>query len=138
MPGVPHVLSALSMFPLAICTNKPRRTALAVLRGLELEGYFALIVAGGDPPEKKPSPAPMFFIAERLGLAPAALVMVGDGPQDVLSAKAAGARSVGVEGGIQARERLVASAPDALLGSLVELPALIEAWLSRVAYDTRR
>ena len=56
--------------------------------------------------------------------------MVGDGPQDILCAKAAGARSVGVEGGIQARDRLIASGPDVLLTSLSELPSLVASWLS--------
>ena len=68
-------------------------------------------------------------IAERMGLSTVQLVMVGDGPQDILCAKAAGARSVGVEGGIQAQERLIASQPDELLHSLAELPALIARWL---------
>ncbi|MGC4089310.1 MAG: HAD hydrolase-like protein [Polyangiaceae bacterium] len=54
--------------------------------------------------------------------------MVGDGAQDVLSGRNAGARSVGVRDGIQPIERLLAAKPDALLDSLEELPALIERW----------
>jgi len=54
--------------------------------------------------------------------------MVGDGPQDVLAAHAAGARSVAVRGGMASDERLLAADPEVVLGSLVELPALIERW----------
>jgi len=52
-------------------------------------------------------------------------VMVGDGPQDVLSGRAAGAFTIGVRGGIQALERLTASAPDLMIDTLAELPAAI-------------
>ena len=61
-------------------------------------------------------------------------MMVGDGPQDVLAGRAAGAFTVGVRGGIQAPERLTASQPDRVLESLAELPALV----SRLARDTPR
>jgi len=59
--------------------------------------------------------------------------MVGDGPQDVLSGRAAGAYTVGVKGGIQALARLEASKPDAMIETLAELPEVI----SRLARGTR-
>jgi phosphoglycolate phosphatase len=52
-------------------------------------------------------------------------VMVGDGPQDVLAGRAAGAFTIGVRGGIQAFERLAASEPDAIIDTLAELPRVI-------------
>ena len=54
--------------------------------------------------------------------------MVGDGAQDVLAGRGAGARTVGVRDGIQPIERLLAAKPDVLLESLDELPAVIERW----------
>jgi len=44
--------------------------------------------------------------------------MVGDGPQDILCAKAAGCRSVGVEGGIQGARRLIVPSRTSYLRSL--------------------
>ena len=67
---------------------------------------------------------------EKLQLSPSELVMVGDGAQDIGCAKAAGAHSVGVEGGMQGSELLLASEPDVLLRSLLELPAALQRWLN--------
>jgi phosphoglycolate phosphatase-like HAD superfamily hydrolase len=51
---------------------------------------------------------------------------VGDAPFDVKAAKAAGLFSIGVTwGGIHARERLEAEAPDALVDTPEELLAVL-------------
>jgi phosphoglycolate phosphatase len=134
MPGALAALEALAALPLGICTNKPRRTSVAVLRGLGLEARFKGVVAGDDLPQRKPDPAPMHAAARLLGVPIAEVVMVGDGPQDVLSGRAAGAFTVGVRGGIQAFERLAASEPDLMIDTLAELPDAV----SRLARGTRR
>jgi len=126
MPGALDALDQLAPeFSLCLCTNKPRRTTDAVLAGLGLTHHFAVVLAGGDLAKKKPDPAPLLHIAERLGLAPSALAMVGDGPQDIEAGRAAGAFTVGVRGGIIPFERLVAASPDVMLETLAELPALL-------------
>lgn len=130
LPGVHEALRELSQLPLCLCTNKPRRTTDAVLASLRLPIQFQIVVAAGDLAKIKPDPLPLQHIAQHLGLTPSQLVMVGDGPQDILCAKAAGSRSVGIDGGMQARERLLAAQPDVLLASLAQLPALIASWQS--------
>ncbi len=134
MPGALEALDALAGYALGICTNKPRRTMLAVLRGLGLETRFGGLVAGDDLTQRKPHPAMVLESARQLGLTADAVVMVGDGPQDVLSGKAAGAFTIGVRGGIIDTERLVRAEPDLMLDSLHELPGA----LSALARDTRR
>jgi phosphoglycolate phosphatase len=126
MPGTHDALDALSGYVLGVCTNKPRRTSVAVLRGLGLEARFKGVVAGDDLPKRKPDPAMVHETARRLGVHVSEVVMVGDGPQDVLSGRAAGALTVGVKGGIQALDRLTASEPDLIIDTLAELPAAIE------------
>jgi len=133
MPGALQALEALDAYALGVCTNKPRRTSVAVLEGLKLHSRFAGLVAGDDLPERKPDPTPVRETARRMGVAVDEVVMVGDGPQDVLSGRAAGAYTVGVRGGIQAFARLEAAAPDAMIETLAELPELI----SRLARGTR-
>lgn len=134
MPGALQALDELKGYALGVCTNKPRRTSVAVLRGLRLEAYFSGVVAGDDLPQKKPDPAMVLETARLMGVPVAEVLMVGDGPQDVLSGRAAGAYTVGVRGGIQAFERLAAAAPDRMLDSLSELPALV----SQLARGTPR
>ncbi|MFZ5890332.1 MAG: HAD family hydrolase [Myxococcota bacterium] len=126
--GAEATLERLSHLPLAICTNKPRVTTERVLAGLGVGKAFRVVLAGNDLPRSKPDPLPVQHIAERLSLPAAALVMVGDGAQDVLSGRGAGARTVGVRDGIQPIERLLAAKPDVLIDSLDELPAVIERW----------
>lgn len=134
MPGALQALQELQPYVLGVCTNKPRRTSLAVIRGLKLEARFAGVVAGDDLPQRKPDPAPVVEAARLMGVPVSEVIMVGDGPQDVLSGRAAGAYTVGVRGGIQAFERLAASKPDCMIDSLVELPALV----SQLARGTQR
>lgn len=126
--GAERSLRELSSLRLALCTNKPRVTTLAVLTGLGILDTFEIVVAGNDLPRAKPDPLPLQHIAEQLGVAPARLVMVGDGAQDMLAARGANVRSVGLRDGIQPIERLLAAKPDVLLESLDELPALITSW----------
>lgn len=129
VPGAISVLDTLAAaLPLALCTNKPRRTTLRVLDALGLRGYFAALSAGGDSPQKKPDPAPLLGLGARLGFVPERLVMVGDGPQDIECARRAGARSAGVVGNIAPRALLERARPDALLDTIRELPALLHRW----------
>jgi 2-phosphoglycolate phosphatase len=130
LPGAHEALTALSHLPLALCTNKPRSITDRVLANLRLPTPFQVVIGSGDLAKNKPDPLPLYYIAEQLGLSPAELVMVGDGAQDIACAKAAGAHSVGVEGGMQGRELLLASEPDVLLESLFELPAALTQWLN--------
>lgn len=75
---------------LAVCTNKPTAATLEILRALELEQYFAVVVGGDDTPALKPSPAHIDAVLTRLGVAREEAVMVGDSINDVLAAKGAG------------------------------------------------
>ncbi|KYF54468.1 phosphoglycolate phosphatase [Sorangium cellulosum] len=121
-------LSDLGDLSLCICTNKPRSTTDAVLAALGVRGRFQAVVAGGDTPEKKPSPAPLLHLAERLGVPPRRMVMVGDGPQDIECARRAGVRSIAVLGGFGSHQELVEARPDVLLETMGELWDVLRRW----------
>jgi len=127
--GAAEALDGRLGLVLGLCTNKPRTTTLRVLDALGISRHFEVIVAGGDA-RAKPDPEPVLLAARALGVRPGDVVMVGDGAQDVLSGRGAGARTVGVRGGIQPEETLLRAEPDAMLESLLELPALLDAWRS--------
>jgi phosphoglycolate phosphatase len=124
MPGALQAADALRGMPLAVVTNKARSVTLAVLKALHAGDRFAFVYAGGDGP-LKPRPEPVLAVARALGVPVEALWVVGDGDQDVLSARAAGAVAIAVLGGFTAEARLRACLPDAVLPSLAELPALV-------------
>jgi phosphoglycolate phosphatase len=128
LPGAREVLDRLRHLPRALCTNKPRVTTGAVLEGLGIARDFDAVVAHGDVPQTKPHPAPLQRVAELLGVSCSGLVMVGDGPQDIECARAAGARSIGIsEALIMPLERLLAARPDQVV-PLAEVPSVIERW----------
>jgi phosphoglycolate phosphatase-like HAD superfamily hydrolase len=79
---------------------------------------FATAVCGGETARRKPHPEPLLVALGRLGLSPPECAFVGDSPEDVAMAKAAGALAVGIPGGFPNREALAASAPDLLAPSL--------------------
>lgn len=128
-PGVRETLVRLSRTNLrvALCTNKPRQTTERVLDELELERFFEVVVCADDLAFKKPHPAPLLYIAERLAVQPHECVMVGDGPQDVLCGRAAGALTLGVTYGIKPAHEVSAAGPDALLHSLDDLWSFLTA-----------
>jgi len=55
-----------------------------------------------------------------------AAILVGDGVMDVMAAKAAGIRSVAVATGPFPLARLLKAEPDYVLGSVNDLPSLVE------------
>jgi phosphoglycolate phosphatase len=92
---------------------------------LGIAALFATSVCGGETARRKPHPEPLLVALERLGVPPAECVYVGDSPEDVAMAKAAGALAVGIPGGFPNREALAASAPDLLLPSLAAAVAAL-------------
>lgn len=85
--------------PQAVVTNKPEAHSVVILNALGLTGLFPVLVGGDTLPERKPRPEPVIEAMRRLGVDHA--VLVGDGPQDVGAARAAGIPSVGVTWGIK-------------------------------------
>lgn len=128
--GAPQVLDRVAELelPIALCTNKARPVTEAILSALGVRTRFRAIYAGGDGPEKKPAPGPLIALAKKLGLEVGALVMVGDGPQDVECARRAGCRVVGVVSTYSGRERVTSSQPDVVIESLSELPEIVRRW----------
>ncbi|MFH2052523.1 MAG: aminotransferase class I/II-fold pyridoxal phosphate-dependent enzyme [bacterium] len=73
--------------PLGIVTGRPRAEAFAFLERFDLSGLFGVVVGMEDAPAK-PDPAPVRLALRRLGAQRA--WMVGDTPDDLRAARAAG------------------------------------------------
>ena len=80
-----------------IVTNKATRFTNRLVD--ELRVTPACVVCGDSTPHLKPHPAPLLLAAEKLKLAPAECVYVGDDLRDIQAARAAGMRCVAVEYG---------------------------------------
>lgn len=77
-----------------IVSNKPEYLVRQVVPQLGWEDRCAVLIGGDTLAERKPHPLPLQVAAERLGIAPARCVYVGDDERDILSARAAGMASV--------------------------------------------
>ena len=82
-------------FPLAIVTGRPRADAERFLGSQGIADLFSVVVAREDA-ALKPDPEPVRVALERLGLKSA--WMLGDTPDDVFAARAAGVVPLGVGG----------------------------------------
>jgi phosphoglycolate phosphatase len=90
-PGVVETLTQLRAegHALGLCTNKPMRPTMALLRHLNLERQFLTIIAGDSLPVHKPDPGPLHAAFAMEGISGPALY-VGDSEVDAETARRAG------------------------------------------------
>ena len=89
--GIPALLEGLfGRVPMAVVTNKPTALARAVLQAAGLLHYFTSVHGADTAEQRKPAPALPAQAAAQLGVAPAAMLLVGDSPADMNAAHAAG------------------------------------------------
>jgi HAD superfamily hydrolase (TIGR01549 family) len=119
---VPEVLSFLESHrvPAALVTRNSRASVRRVLEKHRLG--FEVVVTREDAPAK-PRPEPLWLICERLGIPPAAALMVGDFKLDILAGRNAGTRTALLTNGGPAKF-LPEAPPDHVVPRLGELRAL--------------
>jgi HAD superfamily hydrolase (TIGR01549 family) len=113
LPGARDGLERLAARGLVqglVSSGDPARVRREIV-ALGVAPFLATVVCGGETERRKPDPQPLLAALDRLAVAPAAAAFVGDSPEDVQMAKAAGAFAVGVPGGFPNRRALEASAP---------------------------
>lgn len=89
--GIAALLARLKpLVPMVVVTNKPSALARAVLAAAGLLSNFSTVYGADTPDLRKPAPGMLQAAAVQLGLAPRVLLMVGDGPADMLAARSAG------------------------------------------------
>jgi HAD superfamily hydrolase (TIGR01509 family) len=125
-PVARQVLRALERrFTLALVSSGSRARVRRQLREHGVATMFRAKVCSEDAPHRKPHPAPLRLALDRLRVAPEECVYVGDAPEDIEMAHRAGVRAIGVLGGSPVPERLRAAAPDAMIETIRQLPALL-------------
>lgn len=127
VPGAREALDRLAAAGrvLGIVSSGDAARVRAEMASLGVAGLFATAVCGGETARRKPHPEPMLVALERLGLKASECAYVGDSPEDVAMARAAGSWAVGVPGGFPNRAALVASEPDVLAHSIEEAVAAL-------------
>jgi len=125
-PGVVEGLEMLKAagMKMAVLTNKPVRFSADMCAGLGLGQYFFQIYGGNSFDQKKPDPIGIHTLVREAGVRLEDTWMVGDSSTDVLTARNAGVKCVGVTYGISP-ESLKETPPDFTLASLTGLVSLL-------------
>ncbi|HET6488257.1 MAG TPA: HAD-IA family hydrolase [Syntrophales bacterium] len=120
----PDVLDVLRHFDgkdKVLITNKTLDFTRAIVNGLGINGFFKEIVAGDSAAFMKPDPRLLLPLFDRFGAAPAETLVVGDGVNDILLARNAGARSCAFLNGLGRRKELLGLRPDFTIERMIEL-----------------
>lgn len=124
--GVRPFLDSLSKnFPLAIVTAREQASTYDILHHHQIEPYFQAVVTAGSCRRTKPSPAPMQYAAQLLGIPVESCLMVGDTTVDIRSGRSAGALTVGVLCGFGQREELNRAGANYIIDNTPDLETLL-------------
>jgi phosphoglycolate phosphatase len=105
---------------MAVLSNKPVVPSQAIVEALGLGGYFFRVYGGNSFHTKKPDPAGVEALLQESGARADETVIVGDSDVDIITARNAGAYSVGVTYGL-APHTLEDAPPDILVDHPQEL-----------------
>ncbi|WP_322106950.1 phosphoglycolate phosphatase [Paraburkholderia sp. J41] len=112
---------------LACVTNKPHRFAVELLAQYGLAHYFEVVLGGDSLPRKKPDPLPMLTACERLGVAPAATVAIGDSENDAIAGRAAGMATLTVPYGYNHGQPVQKIESDGIVATLLDAAKAVAA-----------
>jgi phosphoglycolate phosphatase-like HAD superfamily hydrolase len=120
--GVREMLANLqNHYPLSVISVWGQKSTFRFLFQFEMSPYFKAVATGQTCLHTKPYPDPIEWAAARMGIPPAACIMVGDTVVDIVSAKKAGAQSVGVLYGFGERKELERVGADLILENTTDL-----------------
>ena len=125
-PGVVETLEALVSegWRLAVCTNKPEAASRALLAAFNLDRLISTVGGGDSFAVRKPEAGHLLATLARMAATPETAVMVGDSPNDVLSARGAGLPVIAVSYGYS-RVPPAQLGADAVIEDFAELPAAL-------------
>jgi phosphoglycolate phosphatase len=123
-PGVFASLNSLRPRSMAVLTNKPIGPSQAICDALGLSPYFFRIYGANSFATKKPDPEGLLALMREAGATPEQTLMIGDSDVDVLTARNAGAWSMGCSYGLSPHTLAIAT-PDCLVESPSAWPLVL-------------
>ncbi len=111
---------------IGLVTNNGRTGTKLTLEQYQLGPLFEAVVTRDDCEEMKPDGAPVQKVLVEMQVSPEEAILVGDGVMDIMAARAMGLPAVAVATGPFTSDRLIQAEPDYLLGSVNDLPLLLE------------
>ncbi len=109
--------------PVAVVSNNSATAVRAYLNAHKLTAHIEAVIGRNhaEPGQMKPQPEPIVRALHQLRSKPASAVMIGDSASDILSARAAGTRSIGYANKAAKTLQLQASGADAIVLSMADI-----------------
>jgi phosphoglycolate phosphatase len=123
-PGVREALEHFRKKRKVILTNKNYAFTVKIAGALGLQEHFDDIIAGDSTPYFKPDPRLIRPLMAHFRAGADRTAVIGDGPQDILLARNAGAVSCAFLNGLVPRARLLALKPDFTCERMDELKSI--------------
>ena len=126
-PQARQVLTALHKrgIKLAVASNRPTKFSQILIRHLDLDKYFDMIICADKKRELKPAPFLLRKVMKKFTLKPAEVMYVGDMVYDIEAGKNAGVRTVGIVGGSGTRKELASKKPYKIVNNLRQILKII-------------
>jgi phosphoglycolate phosphatase len=125
-PSVKPILEHFKHKKKVVVSNKREAYCRIILEKLGVDRYFLAILGRDSVDKPKPDPSPLIKIMETLKILPEKAVMIGDGLNDVVAAKAAGIHCCAVGYGFGTRDELVSHNPDFFVDDLKDIIKIIK------------
>jgi phosphoglycolate phosphatase-like HAD superfamily hydrolase len=129
-PGIAEMLASIAELGMAqaVLSNSAGAFIRGVLERLGVAARFMALIGEKDMPAPKPDPRGLLALVGHAGGVPGRAAYVGDSRTDLLTARAAGVRALGVTWGAHPRRELEPLGFDVLVDSPSELVAHLEVW----------
>ncbi len=127
--GVPELIAELrarEALPLAVLSNKAGALVREIVGRFFSADDFAVVRGLEDGVPAKPDPTSALDVASRIGVAPHAVVYLGDSDVDVQTARNAGMHAVGAGWGFRGAEELRTAGADEVIAHPLDLPDLLD------------
>ncbi|MEM4411190.1 MAG: HAD-IA family hydrolase [Candidatus Caldarchaeum sp.] len=108
-------------YRLAIATNTHREAAVEALTKTGLTYFFDEVVCRNDVSRMKPRPDILLKVCEKTNTSISNLIYIGDSVIDYRAAVEAGARFIGLEGGVHSRSEMAAAGVKEIVSHPIEL-----------------
>lgn len=127
----PHVIEGLKHFKdlnikLAVITNKPEIFALPLLKDMGVYDLFDFVLGGEVLDKKKPDPAPLLYVLDKLGGKIENSLMVGDSINDIKAGQNCNMETVGFSYGYNQGHDIKECNPTYAFDSFLDLIKLID------------
>src|SRR4030042_6197916 len=101
-----------------------------MLKQLNLEKYFPVVISRNDVVRAKPDPEAVLLACKKLGINPEETVVIGDSPSDIVMGQAAGTKTILFAppkyGSFYDLEKIKKSNPDRIVENLGEIEKVIQ------------